>query len=110
MKRKSFSTPEAALEALGNTAEEVAKSLARRRIKSGAGYKRSECCPLTRFLRRMGWKNATVLGTCFLLNNDDGYHVGKGALPLGARQFVYAFDAGRFPKLIGADSTLWNRQ
>jgi hypothetical protein len=84
--------------ALGETAEEVAKSLRRRRIKSkigdGGNYVPSMCCPLAVYLQKNGYPKARVFTTYFTLEYDDEINV---ALTGAAQHFVLKFDEAMDP-------------
>jgi len=84
------------LERLGQTAEEVAKSLAARGIKRKKG-RLSEFCPLACFLQSKGYAGALVGLSHFVVHPDQ-----RGrCLPIGAYRFRVRFDMGRFPELEG---------
>jgi len=84
------------LEGLGNTAEEVAKSL---RARNYTGKRSSRCfCPLARFLQQNGYARAVVYTEDYYLSDSP---LSCGLLPHGALAFREGFDDGKFPDLEG---------
>ena len=86
-----------ALEALGETPDQIASALEAKGIKGEIGD--SEACPLVAYLRSCGFKNAVVEEHQFLASKRQGSKEWKD-LPPGAKRFVHLFDASYYPNLI----------
>lgn len=82
-----------ALKNLGNSAEEVAKSLKDFEIKGAIRVARN--CPIANYLKTIGCQDPIVFDKC-----QDGVTGEFFATPRACFDFIQDFDSYRFPELI----------
>lgn len=80
---------------LGSNSREVANVLLHMGIrgKRGAG----ECCPITVFVRRQGYRAYVNATSLYLIDGDNWQRI---PLPEVCSQFIKDFDAGAYPYLV----------
>jgi len=82
------------LEQLGETPEQVAEALKAKGFKGRP--KQAHCCPIYHYLTSHGLDVGVTPGQISLYAPNDDCDI---TAPLSIKQFVYDFDAGKYPDL-----------
>jgi len=90
-----------ALNALGNSAEEVAESLGKLGIKGTLGD--ADTCPVAYYLKSKGLKDAFVTSNMVREGTSAGFSDLRVDIPLSVQFFIEHFDDGAWPEMVLED-------